>query len=114
MTTLVFVALARSAPAGGYSARFPDLPGLTVEGAVNKPGIYPITGKTTLLQAIALAGGVHEAFAPANRERLVNMGLDVPRPLRFAIELAEGGLDLQADPLTVDQLADAIARIART
>ena len=63
---------------------------------------------------VALASGVHEAFAPANRERLVNMGLDVPRPLRFAIELAEGGLDLQADPLTVDQLADAIARIART
>lgn len=63
---------------------------------------------------VALAGGLREAFAPANRERLVNMGLDVPRPLRFAIELAEGGLDLQADPLTVDQLADAIARIART
>lgn len=63
---------------------------------------------------VALAGGLHEAFAPANRERLVNMGLDVPRSLRFAIELAEGGLDLQADPLTVDQLADAIARIART
>lgn len=63
---------------------------------------------------VALAGGLHEAFASANRERLVNMGLDVPRPLRFAIELAEGGLDLQADPLTVDQLADAIARIART
>lgn len=63
---------------------------------------------------VALAGGLHEAFAPANRERLVNMGLDLPRPLRFAIELAEGGLDLQADPLTVDQLADAIARIVRT
>lgn len=63
---------------------------------------------------VALAGGLREAFASANRERLVNMGLDVPRPLRFAIELAEGGLDLQADPLTVDQLADAIARIART
>ena len=63
---------------------------------------------------VALAGGLHEAFAPANRERLVNMGLDVPRPLRFGIELAEGGLDLQADPLTIDQLADAIARIART
>lgn len=63
---------------------------------------------------VALAGGLREAFAPANRERLVNMGLDVPRPLRFAIELAEGGLDLQADPLTVDQLADAIVRIART
>lgn len=36
---------------------------LTVEGAVNKPGIYPITGKTTLLQAIALAGGVDDKVA---------------------------------------------------
>ena len=33
---------------------------VTLEGAVNKPGIYPITGKTTLLQAIALAGGVDD------------------------------------------------------
>ena len=63
---------------------------------------------------VALAGGVREVFAPANLARLVKMGLDLPRPLSFAIELAEGGLDLQADPLTVDQLADAIARIART
>ena len=30
---------------------------ITVEGEVNQPGIYPIVGKTTLLQAIALARG---------------------------------------------------------
>jgi polysaccharide export outer membrane protein len=30
---------------------------LTVEGAVKKPGVYPLKGKTTLLQAIALAEG---------------------------------------------------------
>jgi polysaccharide biosynthesis/export protein len=30
---------------------------ITVEGAVNSPGIYPISGRTTLLQAIALAKG---------------------------------------------------------
>lgn len=30
---------------------------VTVEGAVKKAGIYPITGQTSLLQAIALAGG---------------------------------------------------------
>lgn len=30
---------------------------VTLEGALNKPGIYPLTGKTTLLQAIAIAGG---------------------------------------------------------
>lgn len=31
---------------------------VTLEGAVRKPGIYPIVGKTTLLQAIALAEGL--------------------------------------------------------
>lgn len=31
---------------------------VTVEGSVTKPGIYPIAGRTTLLQAIAMAGGV--------------------------------------------------------
>jgi len=30
---------------------------VTVEGAVNRPGIYPITGRTTLLQVIALSEG---------------------------------------------------------
>lgn len=36
---------------------------VTLEGAIVKPGIYPITGKTTLLQAIALAGGVDDKTA---------------------------------------------------
>ena len=36
---------------------------ITMEGAINKPGIYPITGKITLLQAIALAGGIDEKTA---------------------------------------------------
>lgn len=31
---------------------------VTLEGALNKPGIYPLTGTTTLLQAVALAGGL--------------------------------------------------------
>jgi polysaccharide biosynthesis/export protein len=30
---------------------------ITVEGAVNSPGIFPISGRTTLLQAIAMAKG---------------------------------------------------------
>lgn len=36
---------------------------ITLEGAVIKPGIYPITGRTTLLQAIAIAGGVDDKLA---------------------------------------------------
>lgn len=31
---------------------------ITMEGAVGSPGIYPLQGRTTLLQAIARAGGV--------------------------------------------------------
>jgi len=30
----------------------------TIEGSVNKAGVYPVNGKTTLLQAIAHAGGL--------------------------------------------------------
>ena len=36
---------------------------ITLEGAVAKPGIYPLTGRTTLLQAIALGGGVDDRTA---------------------------------------------------
>jgi polysaccharide export outer membrane protein len=36
---------------------------VTLEGNINKPGIYPITGKTTLLQAIAIGGGMERVAA---------------------------------------------------
>lgn len=41
---------------------------ITVEGAVNQPGIYPITGDTSLLQAIALAKGLDRV---ANRSGII-------------------------------------------
>lgn len=33
---------------------------VTLEGALKKPGIYPLTGRTSLLQAVAMAGGTDE------------------------------------------------------
>ncbi len=36
---------------------------VTVEGAVKKAGIFPIMGRTTLLQAVALAGGTDNDIA---------------------------------------------------
>lgn len=30
---------------------------ITIEGAVNRPGVFPIKGQTSLLQALAIAGG---------------------------------------------------------
>lgn len=37
---------------------------VTVEGAVAQPGIFPIAGKTSLLQAVALARGTNEEANP--------------------------------------------------
>ncbi len=37
---------------------------VTIEGSVNKPGIYPMSGKTTLLRAIALGGGLDRVADP--------------------------------------------------
>lgn len=34
---------------------------LTISGAVNKPGLYPMRGKVTLMQAIAMAGDLEAA-----------------------------------------------------
>ncbi|MDI1253534.1 polysaccharide biosynthesis/export family protein [Thermomonas sp.] len=36
---------------------------ITMDGAIKKPGIIALTGKTSLLQAIAMAGGVDEKLA---------------------------------------------------
>ena len=39
---------------------------VTVEGAVNKPGIFPITGRTTLIQAVALSEGLNPLADPSS------------------------------------------------
>ena len=36
---------------------------VTLEGAISKPGIYPINGSMTLIQAIAVAGGLDDKIA---------------------------------------------------
>jgi polysaccharide export outer membrane protein len=40
---------------------------VTVEGAVSKPGVYPLAGATTLLQAVALASGPDPKLANEKR-----------------------------------------------
>lgn len=41
---------------------------VTVTGNVKKPGVFPVAGRTTLLEAIALAGGLDEV---ANKEEVI-------------------------------------------
>ena len=40
---------------------------VTVDGAVNQPGVYPLSGPTTLLQAISLARGPDNKLANVKR-----------------------------------------------
>lgn len=37
---------------------------VTIEGSVNSPGVYPIKGRMTVLQAIAMAGGLNRLANP--------------------------------------------------
>ena len=46
---------------------------VTIEGSVNKPGIYPLKGRTTLLQAVAMAEGI-ERLADTNSIKLFRVG----------------------------------------
>ena len=39
---------------------------VTVDGAVNSPGLFPVRGRLSLLQAVALAGGTSSSSNPKN------------------------------------------------
>ena len=81
---------------------------VTVEGAVNKPGIYPLTGKTTLLQTIALVGGLgpladdHSVviFRTINGKKMAAL-FDIPR-IRHS--LMEDPLVFGDDIVVVDRI----------
>lgn len=63
---------------------------VTVEGEVNKPGVYPLEGSMTLLQSIALAGGLADL---ASADRIVlfrRTGKDV-KAYRLDIEAIRDG-----------------------
>ncbi|GAA6142174.1 polysaccharide biosynthesis/export family protein [Hydrogenophaga sp. 5NK40-0174] len=64
---------------------------ITVEGAVNKPGIYPVVGKVTLLRALALAGG-QAKFADLEQVMLYRYGTDGDRRVAtFDLEKVRAG-----------------------
>ena len=43
---------------GGDSIMIPDAGTVFLEGQVNKPGAYPLSGNTTVLKALSMAGGI--------------------------------------------------------
>lgn len=73
---------------------------VTVGGAVEKPGIYPLTSRLTLLQALALAEGLSENASLRNVVVFRNAGGE-RHFARFDIRAIESGE--QADPELVGE-----------
>jgi polysaccharide export outer membrane protein len=74
---------------------------VTIEGAVNRPGIYPLKGQTTLLTAIALAGG-QGRFSEMNEVVLFRTDSTGARVVtKYDVELIRRGE--VADPVVVNE-----------
>lgn len=64
---------------------------VVVEGSVLKPGVYPITGRTTLVQAVALAGGPNNVANPAS-VRIIRIKPDGARDVAvYNLEVIRAG-----------------------
>lgn len=68
---------------------------VTLEGAVNKPGIYPLTGRTSLLQAIAMAAGITDL---ANLQGVVVFRTVDGQKMAAVFDLAQIRAGNAADP----------------
>lgn len=69
---------------------------VTLEGAIAKPGIYPITGKTSLLQALAMGGGPTDL---ANLQGVVVFRMIDGRKMAAAFDLKQIRAGDAPDPL---------------
>jgi polysaccharide export outer membrane protein len=75
---------------------------VTVGGSVNKSGVFPISGKTTLMQAIAMAGGL-EKFADESDIRIFRSLADGSRQvLAYDLEPIRTGEAADPPVLTSD------------
>lgn len=70
---------------------------VTLDGAIAKPGIYPMVGRTTLLQAIAMAGGIDEQVADLGG--IVLMRQVDGRRMAAAYDLRQVRKGLMEDPM---------------
>lgn len=68
---------------------------ITVEGSVNKPGVFPVTGTTTLLGAVAMASGPSDT---ANVRRVAVFRQIQGQRFAAAFDLSEIRKGLKEDP----------------
>jgi polysaccharide export outer membrane protein len=88
---------------------------ITVDGAVAKPGIYPLVGQMTLLRVIALAGGFGQ-IANSSQVMLFRQGTNGERQVAtFDVDRIRAGKDvdppIRGDDLIVVQRDSARALI---
>jgi polysaccharide biosynthesis/export protein len=84
---------------------------VTIEGAVLKPGIYPVTGQITLLRALALAGG-YAQYADQETIMLYRMGSDGKQQTQsFNLEQVRAGE--VPDPVIVSDDVIVVKRDSR-
>lgn len=60
---------------------------------------------------LVMEGTPREVFS--RKEMLVNMGLDIPTPMRLAAELAEKGLPVQETVLTIDEMEEELVQLLK-
>jgi len=83
---------------------------VTVEGAVKKPGVYPIKGKTTLLQALAVAEGLTSVADP-NGIKIFRTDLQTGNRTTLVFDLEKIRIGEQKDPGVRD---DDIVQVAES
>jgi polysaccharide export outer membrane protein len=66
---------------------------VTVDGAVNKPGVYPLAGPTTLLQAVSLGGGPDQHFANIHRVAIFRTVDGQRKPVFYDLAKVRSGKD---------------------
>lgn len=75
---------------------------ITIEGAVLKPGIFPVTGQLTLLRALALAGG-YAQYANLQEIMLYRSGSDGTRQtFTYDLEKVRSGEVMDPEVLSDD------------
>ena len=72
---------------------------VTVEGAVKKPGVYPLKGKTTLMQVVAMSEGLDNNVA-SNNIALFRVAGAKRTTMRFDLEQIRSGA--QQDPFLME------------
>jgi len=74
-------------------------PTFTVEGSVNRPGVFELSGKTTLLRALAISGGLTDT---ANNKRILVVRETEEHRLAAAFDLGKLRNGETPDPLLAE------------